>query len=285
LSIQFLLVVSVVALMVMLGVRPKLRRWVRDRVSREMAPVFVRLLGPMSPKAFVAALVRAAKTRSTETHTGAFLPDYVMAGVSPAEYDSWGPLAKDVGDDAECALREVPNVDDDFLLLGRPTVIVKRDPLAKPRRPRFVMSVLGGGQVDATVSRPSRPGSGSEDPTPLMTHRQKTGHILTGPVAELELLVRGRASEAVELGEGRHTIGRHGSCAVVIEDPSVSQRAAVVSVTRSFTSVQDLGSRNGVYLGRVKADVPLVLSDGDVVTLSGSVQLRILRSGARRRAS
>ena len=88
-----------------------------------------------------------------------------------------------------------------------------------------------------------------------------------------------------ELPEGRHDVGRDPASVVVIDDSSVSHRHAVVTVTRQFTTIQDAGSTNGTFVGRVKAEVALLLSDDDVVKLSGDVELRVLRAGAQRRAS
>lgn len=93
-SALFLLIVSTLAFGALMVARPKLRRLLSENLSRRAAPISVRLFGPFSPKAFVASFVRAAKARATETHSGAFLPNYTVAGVAPAEYDSWGPLAK-----------------------------------------------------------------------------------------------------------------------------------------------------------------------------------------------
>jgi hypothetical protein len=282
-SALFLLIVSTLAFVALMVARPKLRRLLSENLSRRAAPISVRLFGPFSPKAFVASFVRAAKARATETHSGAFLPNYIVAGVAPAEYDSWGPLAAEVGQEAEQALRGLADVDEDFVLLGRPTVVVKRDPLARLRRPRFMMSVLRADQLDATTYRPSRPGT--EDPTPIIPRRAHTSMDLTSPLVEFEVLIDGRPYRTVELGEGRHIIGRRPSSGLAIDEKSVSQRHALLTVARQFTTIKDLGSHNGVFVGKVKADVALLLDDGDLVTLSGNVQLRVLRSGGLRKAS
>jgi hypothetical protein len=282
-SALFLLIAATLAFLALIVARPRLRRLLTESGARRVTPVTVRLFGPLSPKAFVAVFLRAAKARATETHSGAFLPNYTVAGVAPVEYDSWGPLADDVGRDAEGALRGLADVDDDFVLLGRPAVIIKRDPLARLRRPRFMMSVLRVDQLDATTRRPSRPGP--EDPTPIMPRRPRASMDCTGPLVEVEVLINGWPVRTVELAEGRHTIGRSRSSALVIDETSVSQRHAVLTVTRQFTTVMDLSSHNGVFLGKIKADAALLLADGDVVTLSGNVQLRVLRSGAQRKAS
>jgi len=278
-----LLIVSTLAFVALMMAKPRLRRLLREKLARRAAPISVRLFGPLSPKAFVASFVRAASARATETHSGAVLPNYTVAGVAPAEYDSWGPLAAEVGPEAEQALRGLADVDEDFLLLGRPTVVVKRDPLAGLRRPRFVMSVLRADQLDATSHRPSRPGP--EDPTPIIPRRGRGSMDLTGPLAEFEVLIDGRALRTVELGEGRHVIGRRSSSELVIDEESVSQRHALLTVARQFTTIKDLRSHNGVFLGKIRADVALLLADGDLVTLSGNVQLRVVRSGGLRKAS
>ena len=282
-SAKSVLIVAVLAVAVLLAVKPRLRHLVRVELARRAGPLVFRLLGPLSPKAFVAALLRAAQAHTKDTRLASFLTNSVVAGVSPVEYDSWGPLAAEVGRDAEAALRELAQADDHLKLLGRATVIVQRDALARPRQPRFQMSVLHAEQLDSTTHRPSH--SSSEDPTPLMSRRRRTVADVTEPLAEFEVLVNDQPVGVVALGEGRHTVGRDGACAVVIDDESVSRRHSVIAVSREFTTIADLGSRNGVFVGKAKADVPLLLSDGDLITLSGGVVLRVLRSGARRKAS
>jgi hypothetical protein len=281
--VKLLFALGIAAVLITLLGKPKTRRVLRERIARWCAPLAVRVLGPLSPKAIVTALVRAAKAHTTDTHTGSFLPNHIYVGVSPTEYESWGPLALDVARDGERALRGVVGSEDMFVLLGRPKVTVEPDPLARPRRPRFLMSVLDADTVDGTTHRPSR--SGPADATPIMPRRQAAAVDITGPLAEFEVLIDGVVVNTVELGEGRHTVGRDGACGLAIADQSVSRRHAILRVTRQFTTVQDAGSRNGVYLGQAKAEVPLLLSDGDRVTLSGTVDLLVRRCGARRKAS
>jgi hypothetical protein len=62
-SVPFLLIVSTFAFVAPMAARPRLRRLLSENVARRAAPITVWLFGPLSPKAFVATFVRAAKAR------------------------------------------------------------------------------------------------------------------------------------------------------------------------------------------------------------------------------
>lgn len=85
-------------------------------------------------------------------------------------------------------------------------------------------------------------------------------------------LVRGRNRLALDAGET--IIGRDPGAAVYLDDPSVSRRHARISVSTEGATLEDLGSKNGTFLGneRVRATVPL--ADGVTVRI-GSVPLLV----------
>ena len=81
-------------------------------------------------------------------------------------------------------------------------------------------------------------------------------------------LVRGRNRQALDAGET--IIGRDPGAAVYIDDPSVSRRHARILVSEAGATVEDLGSKNGTFLGENRVHAPMPLSDGDTVK-AGSV--------------
>jgi DNA-binding NtrC family response regulator len=95
------------------------------------------------------------------------------------------------------------------------------------------------------------------------------------------LIVRdaqGAAAEA-ELG-GETTLGREAGNSIVLADPEVSRRHAVIRRDPEGRHVvTDLGSANGTYLNGRRLVVPAVLADGDVVTL-GSAKITFVAAAA-----
>jgi len=80
------------------------------------------------------------------------------------------------------------------------------------------------------------------------------------------------ASRDVLLAPGANLLGRLPEAAVRIESGAVSRRHAVVTVTDGEVSIEDLGSKNGTFVNRVRVRVVRPLSDGDEIRL-GPVRL------------
>src|SRR5262249_11380428 len=78
------------------------------------------------------------------------------------------------------------------------------------------------------------------------------------------------------LVEGDNIIGRDPRCEVWIDAPGVSRRHASVRVESAERRVviHDLGSTNGTFIRRTRANAPVELVDGDPVTV-GSVDLKL----------
>ncbi len=85
-------------------------------------------------------------------------------------------------------------------------------------------------------------------------------------------LLRGKTRIALEPGET--IIGRDPGAAVHLDDPSVSRRHARIIVGDTGATVEDLGSKNGTFLGEAGVHAPMPLSDGDTVRI-GSVPLLV----------
>jgi DNA-binding winged helix-turn-helix (wHTH) protein len=74
----------------------------------------------------------------------------------------------------------------------------------------------------------------------------------------------------VPLREGDNIVGRGIDAAVWIDAPGVSRHHARIVVRRGEATLEDLGSKNGTYVGGQRVTVPHRLADGDQVRL-GSV--------------
>jgi FHA domain len=79
----------------------------------------------------------------------------------------------------------------------------------------------------------------------------------------------------LELRVGDFVIGRHATCQLSLDDPLVSRRHAVIAVTATDVSLEDLGSRNGVLLNGEKIARRVRLRPGDKV-LIGSQEMTLV---------
>jgi len=75
------------------------------------------------------------------------------------------------------------------------------------------------------------------------------------------------------LGDGEHIIGRDPDVAVVLDSPSVSRHHAQICVAGARAVLEDLGSKNGSFVGSRRIDRPTDLTAGDVITI-GVIELK-----------
>ena len=83
------------------------------------------------------------------------------------------------------------------------------------------------------------------------------------------LIVDGRR---IPLQPGDNILGRDVHDGISIDSQSVSRRHARISVTPAQATIDDLGSKNGTYVGGQRIATPVPLHDGDEVRV-GSVML------------
>jgi len=114
------------------------------------------------------------------------------------------------------------------------------------------------------------------------------GYAFVGPVAEVgagpaaarsnvRLAWSGRE---VELPLGESVLGRTRGCTIWIDASGISRRHARVVVTDSGATIEDLGSKNGTYVGGRRIEGPAALGDGDEICLGsmagvGSVRMTV----------
>lgn len=80
------------------------------------------------------------------------------------------------------------------------------------------------------------------------------------------LLHEGRA---VPLAEGDNVIGRDPGGRLILDSIRVSRRHARIVVRGTAATLEDLGSRNGTLVGGVRIAAPVLLNDGDEITIGG----------------
>lgn len=81
----------------------------------------------------------------------------------------------------------------------------------------------------------------------------------------------------VALAPGDHIIGRSAPATIVVDGPTISRRHARLVVTGAGVSCEDLGSKNGTWVGDTRIHGPTEVRNGDRLRF-GSV-LAVLRRG------
>jgi pSer/pThr/pTyr-binding forkhead associated (FHA) protein len=87
--------------------------------------------------------------------------------------------------------------------------------------------------------------------------------------AHLEFIDGEVAGETVNLVPGETTIGRASSCTVIVSSRAVSKIHARVERTREAIVIQDVGSANGTFVNGNRIAEPVLLAEGDIVSLGG----------------
>jgi DNA-binding winged helix-turn-helix (wHTH) protein len=77
---------------------------------------------------------------------------------------------------------------------------------------------------------------------------------------------------SIPLGEGVNIVGREPGVSVWFDLPSVSRRHARILIEDGHVSVEDLGSKNGTWVGSQLVTSPVSLADGDEIRI-GSVSV------------
>jgi pSer/pThr/pTyr-binding forkhead associated (FHA) protein len=95
------------------------------------------------------------------------------------------------------------------------------------------------------------------------------------PRTRVEFLLRVDGREIV-VNLPRLVVGRSSSCDVQLDSASVSRQHAVISVTEPGLCIEDLGSRNGVFVNGVLIGRRFVLQPGDRVRV-GDHEIEVAR--------
>jgi hypothetical protein len=88
----------------------------------------------------------------------------------------------------------------------------------------------------------------------------------------------------LELSEGQFAVGRNASCQLSLDDPLVSRRHALLTVTGNGVRIEDLQSRNGVLVNGARIESAVELQVGDKIVI-GSQEMTLVESLSREHAS
>ena len=102
--------------------------------------------------------------------------------------------------------------------------------------------------------------------------RRETGGIASrgGEVSFRLKWMNGR----VTLEEGEHVIGRDPDVEIFLNSAGVSRRHARIGISTGQATIEDLGSKNGTFVGDERVEGTRSLGDGDVIGV-GSVKLTL----------
>ena len=80
----------------------------------------------------------------------------------------------------------------------------------------------------------------------------------------------------IPLAEGANVLGRSGAGVIVLESPTISRHHAKLSIEGDRATLEDLGSKNGTWIGTVPVTAGVPVQDGDELRL-GSVVMVSMR--------
>jgi DNA-binding winged helix-turn-helix (wHTH) protein len=76
------------------------------------------------------------------------------------------------------------------------------------------------------------------------------------------------------LEAGEHLIGRDPDAEIFLNSAGVSRRHALIKIFGGRATIEDLGSKNGTFVGDQRVDGPRSLGDGDIIGV-GSMKLTL----------
>jgi DNA-binding winged helix-turn-helix (wHTH) protein len=82
------------------------------------------------------------------------------------------------------------------------------------------------------------------------------------------------ANGRVTLDDGAHVLGRDPDVEILLNSSGVSRRHALITISAGRATIEDLGSKNGTFVGDQRVDGSRSLGDGDIIGV-GSVKLTL----------
>jgi DNA-binding winged helix-turn-helix (wHTH) protein len=125
-----------------------------------------------------------------------------------------------------------------------------------PETPRYVRTMHRFGYWFIADVSAAGPAPGSQTPSQM---RQPVRYWLVWDMRQIPLF------------EGDNVIGRAPDASVWLEAPGVSRHHARIRLDGAQAVIEDLGSKNGTYVGGARLTGPVVLADGDQIRVSSVV--------------
>lgn len=119
-----------------------------------------------------------------------------------------------------------------------------------------------------------------DDPSLIRTvHRIGYAFVAAGVIEASSRFSILLGEEEIPLRSGENVIGRDPRDAVVIHSPDVSRHHARIVIAGSQITLEDLGSKNGTYLGTEVVTYPIAIQAGAEI-LIGTIRLRLVQIDA-----
>ncbi len=115
-----------------------------------------------------------------------------------------------------------------------------------------------------------------------MRNRSETPRVLLSSAGDVARFLLRYSNGQVLLSQGDFTLGRSQECGLPLDDEKVSRHHAVLHVGNDELTVEDLDSRNGVFVNGERVQKQHHLAHGDVLTI-GKQQLYVIEEGERQR--
>jgi pSer/pThr/pTyr-binding forkhead associated (FHA) protein len=74
--------------------------------------------------------------------------------------------------------------------------------------------------------------------------------------------------------QGAHVLGRDPDVEILLDSQGVSRRHALLKISEGSATIEDLGSKNGTFVGDQRVEGVRSVGDGDTITV-GSVKLTL----------
>ena len=145
-------------------------------------------------------------------------------------------------------------------------------------RARLWPGTVVGGTTLARIVSEARAAIGDRDDEPVIRTVHRFGYAFAAAVTEdaasvaLSHCAIRWGSQFVPLTLGENIVGRAPELLITIPSSKVSRRHARIVVSGGRAILDDLGSRNGTYLGGRRIDAAVELKNGDRIGI-GSAQL------------
>ena len=105
--------------------------------------------------------------------------------------------------------------------------------------------------------------------------RETVTHASGRPASRGEVSFRVKwVNGRITLDEGEHVLGRDPDVEIFLNAPGVSRRHALIKISAGRATIEDLGSKNGTFVGNQRVDGSTSLGDGDIIGV-GSVKLTL----------
>lgn len=170
-------------------------------------------------------------------------------------------------------------------LVSRPGELVTREELRAAAWPPSVFVDFEHG-LNKAVNKVRRVLGDDADAPRYVETLPGRGYRFVAPVSA-EGLPSGRAApcrllwdgRTLPLTDGEHVLGREPGVEVWIDSSTVSRRHARVVVAQGHATIEDLGSKNGTFVGAMRIAGATPLADGDVIGV-GSARMVFRASAA-----